>query len=782
MDSPNVAKDDPKAGAVKRKATQTEDLTPKRVRRRNQVKPVKVERETYWDKKSSQHMTQEEIKKTFIRAAKRAGQLAEYKLLYKYEEIKPTEIRLLYINPAQKREMDLIVSMRTVADNDVGPYPLQEYEALSYYWGPGPADNPVYISDQEPLPKIKISELAQLKVLVPDYNKGRRLYVRPRLDKALRYLRHETETVILWVDAICINQGDEKKEKPAQIAKMKHIYHTAVNVCIWLGDGKEDGEDDRSVDFHAAMEFSQELIQLKGLETLLQDTKATKRWSDLLDLMRCSWFSRRWVIQELALAREATIHCGDDHVPWQEFADAIGLFALNFDRIRPLFRQSQDDKIFRNYLKFNELEPLGAKVLVDAITNTFRKSLDDSIFEPVSDLETLVSTLSLFESSDPRDTIFALLNIARESLLPKTKDKNEIGPPRPDYQRDILEVYTDFLEWVVCSTNSLDIICRQWAIPERDKPGGRKNPTPLITLPSWIQTINKSAWGFQEQGWNGRINGDSIVGKAGRKRYNASHGRKPEVRFGERRRRLIPNAQHPTRANTAPAKFGANRGFVREPNIFRGSISPSHRLYVKGMVIGIVTWKSSLISKGVITKECLEKGGWENNKRELTKVPDKLWRTIVADRNAEGENPPPWYHRAALHCMALADNNGHIGTNEILDRGNSVDGRLPQILTEFLKRARAVTWNRRFIEGDPQAANVEPLFGLSPPETEYDDYISILFGCSVPCILRPCTSDKGAMYFQFIGEAYVYGRMDGEALTMLRNEELHAKTTEFVIV
>ncbi|KAJ4362260.1 hypothetical protein N0V83_010353 [Neocucurbitaria cava] len=784
----------------KRKATETAAPLPRKVLKRNQRGRVERETVQFWDKHSPQIMTPEEVKRKFFHAAKRASQLKQFKLLYEYERIHSHEVRLLFINPAKRRDMDLFVSIQKFEDSDVGADPKQEYEdsdvgadpkqeyeALSYHWGPGPADKPVFLSSREVLPKVPISDLAQLRVLVPDYDKGQRFYVRPNLDKALRYLRHTTEIVILWVDAICINQSDEEIEKPAQIAKMKSIYNKASNVCIWLGDGKTDGKNDRTIDFQAAMDFSQRIIQLKELDKILDDIKSTRSWSNLLDLMRCSWFSRRWVIQELALAREATVHCGDKHVPWQEFADAIGLFALNFDRIRVLFRQSQEDTIFQNYKNFDELEPLGAKVLVDAITNTFRKNADDSIFEPVSDLETLVSSLSFFESSDPRDTIFALLNIASESVLPEPSIPGVVKPPQPNYQRDILEVYSDFLEWVVYSSQSLDILCRHWAIPEREKPGGRKNPTPLITLPSWIQTILKSPWGYQEQSFNGRINGDSIVGKAGRRRYNASRWRKPEVRFGARRTPF----SSPQIIEGSTALVATRQNFP-EP----AGTSTSHRLFVKGIEIGAVNWTYGPVSRGVVTKECLEKGGWKSQDR-MTKVPDKLWRTLVADRTADGENPPPWYHRAALHCMALADNNDHIGTHELLDRGNSADGRLPQIVTEYLKRVQAVTWNRKFIEATPQInqqapepnglgsqpINMEPYFGLGPPDTVYGDRICILFGCSVPCILRPCLDKvKGSSYYTFVGEAYIYGRMDGEALAMLSVDELKYKTTEFLIL
>ncbi|KAK8017905.1 hypothetical protein PG991_007095 [Apiospora marii] len=728
-------------------------------------------------------MSREEVKKMFLKGAQRYNTLNRHGLLYEYTPIQHNQMRLLYINPAGNYKDDLHVTMRTHMDEDVGPQPSQQaYEALSYHWGPGPADRPIYFAAPQKVPKLDFLDAVQLMENVDDAIKGTRFYIRPNLDKALRSLRDKTHVTVLWVDAVCINQSDELFEKPAQIAKMKHIYRKALNVCIWLGDGKGDANGDRSEDFYAAMDFVQKIVDdLKNFEFYLSE-RLTNRWSDLLDLMRCSWFSRRWVIQELALAREATVHCGTHFIAWADFADAIGLFAYNSDRIRALFRQSDNDKIYRNYKYLNDLQPLGAKILVEAITNTFRKSVDGDVFEPVFSLEALVCDLTPFESGDPRDSIFALLNIARESMLPTGQRVDTVGPPKPNYGRNILEVYTDFLEWVVLSTGSLDVICRQWATPERKTEGGRKNPTALVTLPSWIQTIQKSPWGTQEQGFNGRVNGDSFVGKAGRSCYNACHGKAPSVRFGIRWRQPIEPLQ--SRVSSAPTTFGADSQVSGTPtkNHFPvGRSTPAHRLHVKGIVIDVLHWVCGPVSMGVITRECLEKGGWNFEQEPAEKVPERLWRTMVADRDADGKNTPPWYHRAALHCMALADNNGHIGTSDLLEQGAS-HPKLPEILIEYLKRVQAVTWNRKFIEGAPvgrpgSGGSLEPLFGLGPPETQVGDRIGILFGCSVPCILRPRKD-----FYEFIGEAYVYGRMDGEAINMLSAAELADKTEEFIIV
>ena len=51
------------------------------------------------------------------------------------------------------------------------------------------------------------------------------------------------------------------------------------------------------------------------------------------------------------------------------------------------------------------------------------------------------------------------------------------------------------------------------------------------------------------------------------------------------------------------------------------------------------------------------------------------------------------------------------------------------------------------------------------------DLIAIIFGCSTPIIIRP----KGE-YFQVIGEAYVHGFMNGEAMQLLDDRKLHPQS------
>jgi hypothetical protein len=54
------------------------------------------------------------------------------------------------------------------------------------------------------------------------------------------------------------------------------------------------------------------------------------------------------------------------------------------------------------------------------------------------------------------------------------------------------------------------------------------------------------------------------------------------------------------------------------------------------------------------------------------------------------------------------------------------------------------------------------------------DLIAIIYGCSTPLVIRPCGGQ-----FQIVGEAYVEGFMDGEAVGHLHSSDFQIKTFSF---
>ena len=203
----------------------------------------------------------------------------------------------------------------------------------------------------------------------------------------------------------------------------------------------------------------------------------------------------------------------------------------------------------------------------------------------------------------------------------------------------------------------------------------------------------------------------------------------------------------------------------------------SHRLSgileVSGFKLATITDCSDVIRGGIIPGTWMERLGWKKGNPE-NRVPDRLWRTLVADRSPDGGNPPGWYQRACLHCLEdakITDQNGNLTVP------SHTWHKTAEMTMTFLKRVESVVWNRRFIQATAVAGfDTHPLFGLAPgdpADIQKGDLICILFGCTVPVILRPVPD---SMEYELMGEAYIHGKMDGEAVA---NKELVESLIEY---
>lgn len=472
------------------------------------------------------------------------------------------------------------------------------------------------------------------------------------------------------------------------------------------------------------------------------------------------------MIQEIALAQKASVHCGNSVCHWEDFKIAISIFHQHFKTVRPrivnYYRTHQrtgsngvDDSIY-------EIDHLGANRLVDLTSNILRHR-NDGTFESTRGLEALVCSLSGFDTSDPRDTINAFLSICKEVNRKAARGREGAqDPPAPDYGKDLFEIYRDFVKWVVLTTGSLDILCRHWALKERQTCTAT---TPrLADLPSWILFVEDSAWGRGEDLLRGRKAGDSFVGLPGNSNYNASG---TGVRRTQQSNAVFPE---PSPLHQKMKQRGKVQGDATSKEQFTHDTS----LSVTGIKLGKITFRTDPFPDGVITKDCLEGLGWrfDRDATEISDIPDQLWQTLVADRDPDGKPTPPWYKGACKWCLTHQTNNGHINIGTILrDRCEEND-----IIRSYLQRVRAVTWNRCFLKRDPSddedlSCGQDHLVGFGPPNTSMGDVVAVLFGCSVPVILRPVYSAlKILSGYEFIGEAYNYGKMDGEALDQDRNE------------
>ena len=113
--------------------------------------------------------------------------------------------------PTQESDFEIKGDLLIVNLNDD---PSPPFTALSYVWG-------------VPDPRIRHSVVCD----------EHRISITPNCFSALKSLSSgRDEELLIWVDAICINQDDEQ-EKMRQIPLMGEIYFKAAMTYIWLGEG-----------------------------------------------------------------------------------------------------------------------------------------------------------------------------------------------------------------------------------------------------------------------------------------------------------------------------------------------------------------------------------------------------------------------------------------------------------------------------------------------------------------------------------------------------------------
>ena len=78
---------------------------------------------------------------------------------------------------------------------------------------------------------------------------GAEFLVQPNLESALRHVRSRFLPLYIWADAVCINQ-DDNDERARQVMLMRDIYSNCIRVRAWLGPS---ADDDRGMDLIKAI-------------------------------------------------------------------------------------------------------------------------------------------------------------------------------------------------------------------------------------------------------------------------------------------------------------------------------------------------------------------------------------------------------------------------------------------------------------------------------------------------------------------------------------------------
>lgn len=123
-----------------------------------------------------------------------------------------------------------------------------------------------------------------------------------------------------------------------------------------------------------------------------------------------------------------------------------------------------------------------------------------------------------------------------------------------------------------------------------------------------------------------------------------------------------------------------------------------------------------------------------------------------------------------MYCLRKTSPDGDINTSKLLR-----DMTLPDTVHEYLRHVQAVAWNRKFLVCRSLQGAPKWLFWLGSRYIRPGDLVCVLFRCSVPVILR----EKASSTYDFVGESYIHGKMDGEALATMDEDMISRSTVRF---
>lgn len=301
------------------------------------------------------------------------------------------------------------------------------FKALSYTWG----------SPNDPQHSIIMN--------------GRTILVRENLFLALQQFHTRPEPLIIWIDAVCINQTYEN-ERNEQVAKMKTIYKHAEEVYIWLGPSYEDS----LLAFQLMQDMYDHRDDVGRIARLFSQPDIGKAVFALNRLLGNDYWWRMWIVQELISAESFYLHCG---------AEAISAAAL--DETQSLLRAMENrDRGFRDDHLFN-LMPTDFE-LRDRLQ--YRGIYDVRMFQNAFDAQKLSFFQTLLynwhrSTTEPKDMVYALAALANS--------RSEYAMSI-DYALSASKIYIDLAKKELQHCTTLEILTM--ARSGLNRPG----------LPSWV--------------------------------------------------------------------------------------------------------------------------------------------------------------------------------------------------------------------------------------------------------------------------------------------------------
>lgn len=377
---------------------------------------------------------------------------------YSYTNLDPNrrEIRLLKVQksgPFRTPTYDLVI------------FPLDSappYDAMSYRW-----EAPCEIPCDDCYLRLR----------------NGRLLVGHKVHEYSHHLASFWSTRWLWIDAVCINQSDDV-EKFSQIGMMGDIYRSGKRTLVWLDSDPSISWLDLTLMHLLNRHLVDRGTMILNMSFGTRESRGQfanailmRMWKVRTRLLRQSYWSRGWIVQEVVLAKAVVVIYGGQLFEWLSLINSV---ATVFSDTHSQFAERHMEQISIAALEVekgkSEKGPLSRYVL-SRETKSQISALGIIHFAIKSheqlDLATLLSITMERECLVAQDKVFCLLGMVRdhEQYLGKSTDTVQttfhntakaILSSRPDfilqcggigYPKSVTGLATWVPDWSVVSTH-----------------------------------------------------------------------------------------------------------------------------------------------------------------------------------------------------------------------------------------------------------------------------------------------------------------------------------------
>ncbi|KAF2680850.1 hypothetical protein K458DRAFT_434114 [Lentithecium fluviatile CBS 122367] len=267
------------------------------------------------------------------------------------------------------------------------------------------------------------------------------------LYSALVHLCSSDTDITLWIDAICIDQRNDG-EKGSQVGRMGDIYLRAKRTVIWLGDGGFLVQEAfRTCSMMRARHTSRGNLPAPSPLAWLWDAWGIVSPFLVLLLLKRPYFTRIWIIQEVALSNSIEIACGSSRISWSDFT--IGTATILASGVG-----SKSAAGLGNVLVARSLLPWASRGGMDDPAWIYRTLMKKGLPQA----KNILAMATLFRRShatNPVDKLFGLLGLCEEIQQGSTygilATYSRDNPSHSD------RVYIDTARTILHSQNSLQL-------------------------------------------------------------------------------------------------------------------------------------------------------------------------------------------------------------------------------------------------------------------------------------------------------------------------------------